>query len=574
MNCFRDNANFDRREVEAALAKILGGAEFQKNANSANFLKFVVEETLDGRGDRLKGFTIATSALGRSSSFDAQTSSAVRVQANRLRHLLEDYYHGSGSHDSVRIVLPLGSYQPRFERRRAAEPVARPIDPPKTNRSPRALRGASLSRIAGIAAVACLVIASAALLIWLSHGPYERAKNAVDPALSLGRPIIIVESANDADATKDAKDIAELAVVAIASKLSAVDHFVVKRRAESKSSEQTDYVLSIRAGPSGGTINDFTFELVHRPTNEIVWSRIVPGVNIGYAAAIKDMIWTVVRAVGDVFAGAVIADQRRRAATSSGPPRNYFCMAEAYDYVVSRSLAKRGPARECVDHQLSVNPQDSRALTLLSTILYYDYVDLMPGNKGLEDVERMEALAQRAFEIAPHRVETSSLLFLSQFAAERFDDAFGIAHELLEEVTDSRLPAAIIGAAHVARGRYDEGMALLSRLEDANMAMPNFAVPMLALAAYMRGDETTAERFARRAAAARYSMGLVMRIVVCGREKNEACVLEASQQLRRDYPGFAADVPTAFFRHALADDIKSRLLADLRAAGFFGEAPG
>ena len=91
---------------------------------------------------------------------------------------------------------------------------------------------------------------------------------------------------------------------------------------------------------------------------------------------------------------------------------------------------------------------------------------------------------------------------------------------------------------------------------------------MLALAAYMRGDEETADRFASRGVAARQPMGLVMRIVVCERQKRQACVLEASQQLRQDYPGFAADVPTALFRHALADDIQAKLLTDLRAAGF------
>jgi len=94
----------------------------------------------------------------------------------------------------------------------------------------------------------------------------------------------------------------------------------------------------------------------------------------------------------------------------------------------------------------------------------------------------------------------------------------------------------------------------------------------LALAAHMRGDEETAERFASRPTAARQPMGLVVRIAVCETEKNQVCVLEASQQLLRDYPGFAADLPTALFRHALADDIRAKLLADLRAAGFFGEA--
>ena len=563
MKHFRHNANFDRREVEAALAKILGRAEFRKNANSANFLKFVVEETLDGRGDRLKGFTIATSALGRSSSFDAQNSSAVRVQANRLRHLLEDYYHGSGSHDSVRIVLPLGSYQPRFERRPAAEPVARPSDPPKTNRSSGALRGASLSRIAGIAAVACLVIATAALLLRLS----TPAKIAVDGEPR--PPIVVVESANGVDATKDAKDVTEAAIVAVESKLSIFDHFVLERRAEAKSANLPDYTLSVHAGPSGGAINDFTFQLVYLRTNEIVWSRTFLGINLGYPATILDMIQTVLVAVGDIYSGAVIADQRRRAAQSSAPPRGYFCLLEAYDYLFNHSLERRALARECVEHEFAAHSRDPRALTWITGVLFRDYMDLQPGNKGFEDMERVEALAQRAFESGPHRFETSLMLFVTRFYARHFDDAFEIAHRLFEEFPNSRILAATVSMAYLSRGRYDEGVALLSRLEASNSEPPDLAVPALAFAAYLRDDEATAGRFARLATAARYPIGLVVRTIVCGRQKDQGCVEEASQRLRRDYPGFAANVPAAFDRLALADDIKTRLLADLRTAGFF-----
>jgi hypothetical protein len=116
----KERNRFDSWEIEAALAKIVSDADFKKNLNSTQFLKFVVEETLAGRGERLKGFTIATSALGRNSDFDPQSSSLVRVQANRLRRLLADYYLGLGAQDPVRIVLPLGSYQPQFERHAAA----------------------------------------------------------------------------------------------------------------------------------------------------------------------------------------------------------------------------------------------------------------------------------------------------------------------------------------------------------------------------------------------------------------------------------------------------------------------
>ena len=284
------------------------------------------------------------------------------------------------------------------------------------------------------------------------------------------------------------------------------------------------------------------------------------------------MTQAVVSAVGELRMGAIMADQRRRAAVSKAPLRGYACLLAAYDYVLSRSLAKRGPARECLERELSLNSQDPHALTLLSVILLDDYINLLPGNQGLADIERAATLAQLAFEISPFRSETSTNLFRSRFYARRFDNAFGIAPQLLANIPNARLLAANVGEAYISRGRYDEGMAILPQLEMANLGAPPISVSMLALAAHMRGDEETAERFADQAAAARQPIGLVVRIAACETDKNQACVFEASQQLRQDFPGFAADVPLALFRHALADDIRAKLLADLRAAGFFGEA--
>jgi hypothetical protein len=64
MSKLLDYTNFGPWEIRTALAAFLDDAGFERNTNSARFLSFVVEETLAGRGDRLKGFTIATSALG------------------------------------------------------------------------------------------------------------------------------------------------------------------------------------------------------------------------------------------------------------------------------------------------------------------------------------------------------------------------------------------------------------------------------------------------------------------------------------------------------------------------------
>lgn len=102
-------------EVLAQLERILGSAAFQMPARARRFLEFVVNETLEGRRDYLKAFTIAQEVFGRDTSFDSQNDPCVRIEAGRLRRELERYYLLAGANDPVIIVIPKGGYVPSFE---------------------------------------------------------------------------------------------------------------------------------------------------------------------------------------------------------------------------------------------------------------------------------------------------------------------------------------------------------------------------------------------------------------------------------------------------------------------------
>ena len=104
----------DAIEIRAALARLIASPGFSKSPQLAHFLRFIVDETLDGRGDRIKAYTIATDALGRDASFDPQSDPIVRVEAGRLRNTLAQYYANGGSNDPVVIELPRGRYVPVF----------------------------------------------------------------------------------------------------------------------------------------------------------------------------------------------------------------------------------------------------------------------------------------------------------------------------------------------------------------------------------------------------------------------------------------------------------------------------
>jgi tetratricopeptide (TPR) repeat protein len=107
-------AGLDAHAVRTHLDRLFHSPHFDGSARSREFLGYVVDEVLAGRGGYLKQAVIAVEVFGRKPDFDAVIDPIVRVQAGRLRRSLERYYLLSGDVDSLRIELPKGSYAPVF----------------------------------------------------------------------------------------------------------------------------------------------------------------------------------------------------------------------------------------------------------------------------------------------------------------------------------------------------------------------------------------------------------------------------------------------------------------------------
>lgn len=110
-----------RTGVEAELTRIIKHSLFSETTRMKRFLKYVVAETLDGRGSRIKGYSLGIEVFDRPDDFDPQADTIVRVQAGQLRRRLDLYYSDSGQNSPIRIVIPKGTYEPIFEIRKLAE---------------------------------------------------------------------------------------------------------------------------------------------------------------------------------------------------------------------------------------------------------------------------------------------------------------------------------------------------------------------------------------------------------------------------------------------------------------------
>ncbi len=115
----RNNGRANHDAIRGECDRLVAHPVLAKSPQLANFLTFIVDETLAGRGDRLRAYAIATDALGRDANFDPQSDPIVRVEAGRLRRALEQYYASDGRDDPIIIELPLGGYIPEFRAKTA-----------------------------------------------------------------------------------------------------------------------------------------------------------------------------------------------------------------------------------------------------------------------------------------------------------------------------------------------------------------------------------------------------------------------------------------------------------------------
>lgn len=179
-----DDRPIEDEAVRAALAELTAWEPLRRSAQLSAFLTYVVEETLAGRADAIKAYAIAVDVLGRSEDFDAQSDPIVRVQARRLRGLLDEFDRTGLGRAPARILLPVGRYVPEFVPRADAEApetepeidlaVAPAAGPPRT-----------LWLLGG----AAFLIALAALYYW----PYLGLRMGPGPPAQPRMPLVIVE---------------------------------------------------------------------------------------------------------------------------------------------------------------------------------------------------------------------------------------------------------------------------------------------------------------------------------------------------------------------------------------------
>ncbi|HKQ87190.1 MAG TPA: hypothetical protein VJS43_10525 [Candidatus Acidoferrales bacterium] len=106
--------------VRRHLERVLTSQLFANSRRYPNFLRYVVDETLAGRGEHLKERSLGIDVFARKPDYDTNLDHIVRSTATEVRRRLHLYYQENKASD-ICIDLPQRSYVPTFRRVRPQE---------------------------------------------------------------------------------------------------------------------------------------------------------------------------------------------------------------------------------------------------------------------------------------------------------------------------------------------------------------------------------------------------------------------------------------------------------------------
>ena len=162
-----DGTTASAEELRDALARVVSSSAFVSAPRLQQFLTYVVNEAIAGRGAAISGKTIAVDVYDRDPGGVESGQNLVRVEARRLRRRLNEYYAERGASDPWHILINLGGYSPRFEPGESKE-SSTPAAPPLIAKSP--FRGR-------------IVLAAVVILLMLSVFGVVSRLDSADPEL-------------------------------------------------------------------------------------------------------------------------------------------------------------------------------------------------------------------------------------------------------------------------------------------------------------------------------------------------------------------------------------------------------
>jgi tetratricopeptide (TPR) repeat protein len=555
-------------EIRDSLERVLASSTFARSDRARKLLQYLIDQQLAGQADRLKGFSIAVDVFGKDADYDSSTDAIVRVQAGRLRELLDQYYAGEGANDAIRISIPRGNYIPAYleaDQESVASETALAVEPTADlhKASPRISRPHGLAhyvtrqlRMFWVAfAVLFALLGFVAWNSWRDTNFQVMSANAApatrvaDAAVSL--PHVFLRFAQDEAARRTG------AVMRTA--LTGFDTIVYIARDMPNTGDAAalDFAFDLGPGPTPGSVN---VSFVNLRSGEVIASRLLP------AEAITDQ--AIDNTVADVITSTLpVSGALYSYLESKGLQRGITkCLLLDDDYYLDQTAQKHRAAYDCFDNMLAAGAyspmiySEMAALQLEAVTDKYGYPPDASMDKGLQ-------LARRAVQMAPNSPYAHRAYGFLYTRMGMTSEALKWTKKAYELGRYDFNMAAAYGYALTMAGHYADGTAVMQRAVTNSSARPSWWDYTLFLGYYMTGDLDKAAEAADSLTATQRPHYLAARLLAAEHRKQAANVESMRLELLEKQSNFVEN-PRAFYERAdYPTDMINKLTKGLAEAG-------
>ncbi|AYG61918.1 hypothetical protein [Rhizobium jaguaris] len=569
-------------EIREQLERILASDEFLAPERGRRFLEYIVEETLAGRADYLKAYTIAQEVFTRDPSFDAQNDPVVRIEAGRIRRGLERYYLVAGQTDQVEITIPKGAYVPCFRYAAAERPHDQPTaedgfasasEMPKPvpaaehkDRSPRF----SWAWYALPAAVAlALLIAITAFFF-----PLPWARKTTSASMSLVTPEVLVEPFEEISKQGEPSDIARGLTDEVIGELAKFKEIAVITREPSSGPgiQQEEPRYALQGGVRvGGDKLRLTARLVHRADGSVIWaSNYDRDLRVQDVLEVEaDVAQRVATALAQPYGVIFQADAARVAQSPPDDWDAYACTLSYYSYRVDLNPQNHDAVLDCLKRTTERLPNYSTAWALLS-LTYLDEVRFqyqLDMRRLAEPLTLAVDTAKRAVDLDPQNARALQALMLANFFQGDVDAALRAGAAAYAINPNDTEVAGEYGFRLAFSGKWDTGCELMSSAINRNPGPIGYYEVGLALCAYMRGDYQAAELWGRMADLKYNPMHHLVLLAVFGAQGKLEDAHQEEAWLKANAPALLANIRKEVAKRLQRPSDQDRFLEGLRSAG-------
>ncbi|PAQ02711.1 MAG: hypothetical protein E5Y88_10560 [Mesorhizobium sp.] len=577
--------------VRETLERLLASETFGRSERARKLLRYLVEREQAGEADKLKGFSIAMDVFGKDGDFDPSTDAVVRVQAGRLRELLQHYFANEGVAEPIRIAIPRGGYVPSYE----LNAIRLPVEPaPEEHAEAAATLSGSLEepgmadRAASLMspvvrepapsllrhlqffwlAIALVIAMLGVLILRQGSGALlagSDTASTIENAVATGsiapwapiETLPLVYIAVKADSAEAARVAASLRAG-----LSGFDTVnFIGRDADGPPDPVTDaisFVFDVLQGPTAG---DVTLELQSVATGRVLLSRNL--------TAADSTPTTVEDSVAGILSSAIPA---------SGTIYNYIeqsglqtglteCLLLNDKYYLDQGAKTHEAAYRCLENLVNRDAKSSLVYSELAALHLETATDHYAYPAGAT-IEQALSLARRAVQMGPTSPYAHRAYGYLNSRLGNSEESIRWMHKAYELNPYDLSMAAAYAYGLIFAGRYREGTPILAHAAETSSAHPTWWDYGLFVGQFMTGDMNKAALASEALQATpTKSHYLAARLIGAKAAGRDQLAHELVNQMTVKFPKFAADPRATFVERRYPADLTDRLVEALRAAG-------